>query len=140
MNLEKKKEYSKMYDNIYDENSCVTELTMRDFIYKDKKLYLRHKVFEGLPSLIVFYAPWCKSCQHLSDSIIEIAYLKQNTFRIGSVNAENIENGNDILCSHAKIKHYPTLKIVQSDGSLEDYKGTIHMDNILFYINTMIDE
>lgn len=140
MNLGKKKVFSKLYDNLYGENSCITELIWKDFTYKNKKLYLEHTLFKDIPGLIIFYAPWCKSCQSLSENIIEIAYLKQNTFRIGSVNVENIEDGNDILSSKAGIEHYPTLKIIQSDGSLRDYKGSIQMDNILFYINSMIDE
>jgi thiol-disulfide isomerase/thioredoxin len=143
MDLRKKKIFSKLYDNMYDDNSCVLELTLHDFTYKQKKrnktLCVHHPYMKDIPGMIIFYAPWCKSCQSFSDEIIEIAYSKQNTFHIASVNVENIEHGNDILSSYAKIKYYPTLKMVQPDGSLTDYKGSKNIDNILYYINSIID-
>jgi len=143
MDLIKKKDYDKVYDtlykNIYDENSCVMELTLKDFKYMNNKLYVFNKYFT-IPGMILFYAPWCKTCKNLSDGIIEIAYSKINTFHIGSVNVENIEMRNDVLSSLAKVKYYPTIKMIQKDGSLKDYDGKLTIDNLLFYINSIIEQ
>ena len=127
-----------LYKNIYGIEKEVPELKLSDFIYKNKKLYINSDHFSDRKGFIIFYAPWCKFCNQLSDLYIELALSNVNLFNFGAVNSENIEDGNDYLCAYANIKQLPTIKYINEDGSLEDYKHKYTADNLIYYINTNI--
>ena len=129
-----------IFKNIYGENKGIIELTLKDFIFKKKmnKLLINNDYFEEKKGFVIFYAPWCKHCIKLSDLLIEIALSNVNLFYFGSVNVENIEEGNDYLSIYADIKKLPTIKYIELDGSLKDYSFKYNADNLIFYINSKI--
>jgi thiol-disulfide isomerase/thioredoxin len=127
-----------LYKDIYGIDKGILELNLADFIYVKKKLYINNSYFSKKKGLIIFYAPWCKHCKQISDTLINLAMSNINLFYFGSVNAENIEMGNDKLCIQANIKKFPTIKYINDDGSLEDYAFPYNFDNLIYFINTNI--
>ena len=125
-----------LYKNIYGIDKNIIELTLSDFIYKNKKLYINNKTFENNKGLIIFYAPWCKYCKKNSELMIELALTNINLFNFGSVNYENLEDKNDILCNYANIKSFPTIKYIGQNGELFDYNYEYNIDNLIYFINT----
>lgn len=134
------KEKSDIFSNIYGIDKGVIELTLKDFTYdkKNKKLYINNSYFNENKGIIIFYAPWCKHCVKMSDLIIDLAISNLNIFYFGSVNVENIEDGNDYLAIYGNIHNLPTIKVINEDKSLENYKFDYNIDNLIFYVNTNI--
>ena len=136
MNINKKNNNkNSLYKDIFSIEKGIIELKLKDFIYINKKLFIKNNYFIDKKGLIMFYAPWCKHCHKLSELLIDLALSNTNLFYFGSVNCEDIENKNDYLCSYANIKKFPTLKIILEDGSIEDYKSEYNADNLIYYIN-----
>ena len=127
-----------LFKNIYGIEKGIPELILSDFVYKDKILYINNEYFKNKKGFIIYYAPWCKHCIKISELLTELALLNFNLFNFGAVNAENIENGNDYLCIYSDIKKFPTIKCINDDGTLEDYKYDYNIDNFIYYINTNI--
>lgn len=125
-------------NNIFGEEKGIVELKLKDFIYKDKKLYINNPYFSRNKGLILFYSPLCKYCIKLSDTLINIALSHLNLFSIGSVNCFNIKDGNDYVCSYANITEFPIIKYINDDGELLDYPHSYQIDNLIYYININI--
>lgn len=140
MNINKKNNNEKilLYKDIYSKEKGILELKLSDFDYINKKLYIKNDYFLEKKGLIIFYAPWCKHCVKISELLINLALANINLFYFGAVNCENIEDGNDYLCSYANITKYPTIKYIKEDGTLEDYKYEYVSDNLVYFINTNI--
>ena len=58
-----------------------------------------------------------------------------NIFNFGAINSENIKDGNDKICIYENIKKFPTIKYINSDGTLTDYKYNYTIENLLYFIN-----
>ena len=127
-----------LYKNIYGEEVSVLELTLKDFTYKNDKLYIYNDYFIEKKGLIIFYAPWCKHCKTISDLFISLALSNINLFNFGAVNSENLDDKNDILCNYANIKKLPTIKYINQDGELINYPFKYDPDNLIYYINSNI--
>ena len=138
--LNKKKKNIKnnnfFYKDIYGEEKGIIELKFEDFNYKDKKLYIKNNYFNDKKGFIIFYAPWCAHCKKISNLLIDLALLNINIFNFGSINAENIKDGNDKICIYENITKFPTIKYINIDGTLLDYQYEYTLDNLLYFINT----
>jgi thiol-disulfide isomerase/thioredoxin len=132
--------FNSVYKNIYGEEKGIIELTLKDFIYdkNKKKIYINNPYFNDKKGFVIFYAPWCEHCVHLSDMLIDIALNNINLFPFGAVNIENVEEGNDRVAIYSKIKQLPTIKYIDTDKSLKDYNFKYNADNIIYYINTNV--
>jgi thiol-disulfide isomerase/thioredoxin len=137
INIKKK---TNLFSDIYGIDKGVIELKLKDFKYdkKNKKLYINNNYFSENKGLIIFYAPWCKHCVKISNSIIDLAMSNLNIFSFGAVNVENVEDGNDYLSMYGNISRLPTIKTINNNGILENYKFEYNIDNLIFYVNTNI--
>jgi thiol-disulfide isomerase/thioredoxin len=126
------------YENIYGKNDDILELTYSDFIDRNNKLYIKNNYFtihNTKKGFIIFYAPWCKHCLKISGLIRELASIYKNIYNIGSVNCENLEDKNDVLAIKANIDQFPTIKIINNDGTLSNFNKEYSLDNLIYLIN-----
>jgi thiol-disulfide isomerase/thioredoxin len=124
-----------LYKNIYSDEHGIIELSLSDFNYVNNELIINNEYFNNKPGFIIFYAPWCTHCKKISGMLSELALSNINLFNFGSVNAENINKGNDYLCLYANIKKFPTIKYIDKDRKLVDYKFNYTVDNLVYFIN-----
>ena len=138
MNTNKKniKNNNSFYKDIYGEEKGIIELKLKDFDYKDDKLYINNDYFNDKKGFIIFYAPWCKHCNKISNLLIDLALLNINIFNFGAINAENIKDGNDKVCIYENITKFPTIKYINNDRTLINYQYEYTIDNLLYFINT----
>ncbi len=130
-----------MYADLYEQETSVTELKLRDFDYDTTNKILRCKnpAFTGLKrGIIIFYAPWCPHCNKIYDDIVELSLNYMNIFPIGVVNIEDDKNKNDLLTHYAEVAKYPTMKILDKELIVRNYNNEITRDNITYYINMNI--
>ncbi len=120
-------------ENLYDATSGVEELNMFSFT---GHTLIQNKRFKGKNGLINFYVPWCKCCQEMKDMWIGFATEFGNRFLIVAVNCERNFNYN--IGQWFNIKQYPTIKYIETNGTLHDYKGKIEKDAILEFISEHI--
>ena len=125
------------YQNLFHPDNGVHELVLKDFIYKNKKLYLKHKAFHH-KGFIMFYAPWCSHCKDFKKEYENIALDYIQNIPFGAVNVENAEDGNDQLRIYANVEGVPTLFNIHKDGYLEEYKSDINYDNLLYQVNMIL--
>jgi len=137
MNINKKNIEKNIYKNLYGIEFGILELKLKDFNYKNKKLYIKNDYLKN-KGFIIFYAPWCKHSKKFMELIQDLALSNINLFNFGSVNCEDIENKNDYLCMYANIKKFPTLKYINKDGIIENYNYDYNFDNLVYFINMNI--
>ena len=103
--------------NYYDD-SPVLELTDEDF---DGEKIISKKIV-GSYGLLKCYAPWCGHCKSLKDDLIFLANgLKSENFKIASINSDNVATSK--VCESLKIQGFPTLFMINTDGTLKNYNG-----------------
>lgn len=123
-------------ENLFTIDSGVPELVNKQFTRKKNFVFLNKKVKGNFRGLILFYSPWCKSCDKFKYKWAELARLFKNRFFIGAVNVENQLMNNEQLRADLKITQYPTIKFVNKDGKITDYKGTKNPNDIIHFICT----
>lgn len=123
-----------LYQDLYGDHVGVKELKMRDFRYQEstKTLTIRENLQRGI---IIFYAPWCTHCNNAFDDIVELSVTYSNVFPIMVVNIEDLKNHNDELTRYAKVKKYPSVRVINMRGVVEDVSLSLTKDNIHYYIN-----
>jgi len=131
----KNKNNNSYYKDIYGIEKGIIELKLKDFDYINNKLHINNNYFSDKKGFIIFYAPWCKHCKKISTLLIDLALLNINIFNFGAINSENISDGNDKVCVYENIIKYPTIKYINNDGTLSDYKYNYTLDNLLYFIN-----
>ncbi len=128
----------RMYGDLYEKETTVVELKMKDFEYdpKNKILRCRNELFTRMKrGIIIFYAPWCPHCNKIYDDIVELSINYMNIFPIGVVNVEDAKNKNKLLTNYAEVSKYPMMKIVDSEMIVRNYNNEITRDNLMYYIN-----
>jgi len=109
--------------NNYYNDTLVVELVDKDF--SGNKII--NKNILGNYGLLKCYAPWCPHCKNLINILMFLANgLKKNNFKITSVNSEN-----STICDKLGIKGFPTLFLINLDGTLKKFNGDRSIENIL---------
>jgi thioredoxin-like negative regulator of GroEL len=122
-------------DDIFGYETGVRELKNKEFIRKEKGIYIDSSVkSSNIRGLVLFYTPWGRSCNDFKYKWSEIALLFKNRFFIGAVNVENQKSKNDILRHDLEITTYPTIKYVSKNGKLQKYGGTKNINEIVHFI------
>jgi thiol-disulfide isomerase/thioredoxin len=122
-------------DDIFGYETGVRELKNKEFIRKEKGIYIDSSVkSSNIRGLVLFYTPWCRSCNDFKYKWSEIALLFKNRFFIAAVNVENKNNKNDIIRNELKITTYPTIKYITKDGKVTKYERSRNINEIVHYI------
>jgi thiol-disulfide isomerase/thioredoxin len=132
------KNKNNFFQDIYGIEKGIMELKLKDFDYINNKLYINNKYFSDKKGYIIFYASWCKYSKKISNLLIDLALSNINIFNFGAVNSDNIKDGNDKLCIYENITKYPTIKYINSDGTLSNYNNEYTLDNLLYFIDTNV--
>ena len=131
-------QYKRMYGDLYENETSVVELKMKDFTYDKEHKILRciHPSFTPHKrGIIIFYAPWCPHCNKIYDDIVELSLNYLNIFPMGVVNIEDSDHKNELLTHYAEVTKYPTMKILDAEMIVRNYNNDITRDNITYYIN-----
>ncbi len=137
-NIKKNNSKNNIFANIYGIKKGIIELTLKDFKYKNKKLYINNNYFKENKGLIIFYSPLCIHCKKIAELLFNLAEANVNLFYFGAVNLDNIEDGNDYLGIYANITKIPTIKYIKKNKELENYQYEYNADNLIYYVNTNI--
>lgn len=134
-----KKEKKRTIKKIINNNKKKKKITIKKIIKNKKKnknvnLFLKKSIRGDKRGLILFYTPWCKSCENFKYKWSEIALLFKNRFFIGAVNVENSIYENEIVRSQLKIKSYPTIMFVTKTGKVSIFKGSRDINEITEFI------
>ena len=120
-------------------------LGIREFKYKNftinnkkKEVTIKDKYFGKKNGFLIFYSPFCVSCQDSIETWSSIAINNLNIFPIGAVNCQDLKNKNDLLIPLLKISYYPMIKFI-NNGKIEDLElDSYSEDDIIFFINNNI--
>lgn len=95
---------------------------------------LQDMVFNsGKNVLLEFYAPWCKHCVKLAQTLDEVAVAFQNDADV--LIAKIDATANDISKDLFDVKGYPTLYFRSSAGNLLKYEGDRTKEDFINFIN-----
>ena len=128
------------FDDFYGENLGIKEFKYKNFKINKKKneVTINDKYFGKKKGFLIFYSPFCVSCQDSVETWSSIAINNLNIFPIGAINCLDLKNKNDLLIPLLKISYYPMIKLV-NNGKIEDIDLSAHNeDDIIFYINNNI--
>lgn len=121
-------------DNLFPIRSGVPELVNAQFIRKKNGIFLNLKISKKQQGLIMFYSPYCKSCETMKEKWAELATLFKNRFFISALNVENDYMENENIRADLRITQYPTIKFIQKSGKIVDYKGQQTINEIVHFI------
>ena len=127
-----------MDEDLYKDSRLVKELKHNDFKIVKDKFILKDDC--NLPIIINFYLPSCKHCRKIVRLWNEISIRFNNDFKFYSINCDDVNNNNDLLCKKLKIKEYPSiLYSLKSDSNKYiKYRGRINKDDLLYFISYYI--
>lgn len=88
--------------------------------------------------LINFHAPWCQHCKKLAPVFEKVAHHlhvdRKWGVRVAIVDASK----EDELAKRFKIAGYPTIILLQPDGTFHVHKGARTFDNILDFVRRLV--
>ena len=81
-------------------------------------------------TLVEFFAPWCGHCKSLKPEYEEAAKRLAGKHKIATVDCTQ---HND-LCAQYKVRGFPTLKLIRSDGTTVDYEDARKADALVKFV------
>ena len=120
-----------MSNDYYTDDLNVIELNKNDFSNDNK---LTNPNFNNKFGILKVYADWCGHCKNMKDMIKFLGKeLKQENFVIGALNYGTYDKDNKPDCLKDKIRSFPSLLMINYDGSIEPLPNNTSndMDNIL---------
>ena len=125
-------------DNIYSNDLNVIELIKKDFIISKNSIKINEKINNNLHGILICYAPWCSHCVLTRDLWIKLSELFKSKFNFFSLNTYNFNDKNQDLVKNLKISVYPTYKLIDKNGYIQDYYGGKKEDEFIQYIMAKI--
>jgi thiol-disulfide isomerase/thioredoxin len=122
-----------MNSNLYNKHMGITELTTNDFNIQNNIITTTNTLFNNKQGFVIFYAPWCKYCRETVSLWSYIALSYSNIFVITAVNCDssvNIDINNKLNIR----RRFPTIKYVDKNNKLHNYKGNITKDELIYFI------
>ena len=117
--------------DLYEESEYIKELKCKDFNKKSNNLILKEKGNK----IIMFYLPSCKHCKDFITLWNDLAQRFNYTFSFYAINCDDITNDNDLLCSHFKLKTYPSIKYYLDKGNkIQNYDGLLDRDDLFYFL------
>lgn len=121
----------------YRNDSSVIELDKSDFTAENK---LINSQFHNKFGLLKVYADWCGHCKNMKQMLNFLATeLKEEDFMIGALNYGSYEKDNKPESLKPTINSFPTLLMINYDGSIEKLPNNNSndmnniLDNICYY-------
>ncbi len=81
-------------------------------------------------TLVEFFAPWCGHCKSLKPEYEEAARRLAGKHKIATVDCTTEQD----LCATYKIRGFPTLKLIRSDGTITDYEDARKADALVKFV------
>ena len=124
--------------DLYENSRLIKELKYNDFKLVKKNYLLKEN--SNIPVIMNFYLPTCKHCKKIVELWNELSIRFNNDFKFYSINCDDIDNNNDILCKKLKIKEYPSIlfSIKSNLNKYQKYRGRIDKDNLYYFISYYI--
>ena len=126
-------------DDYYKENSNVIVLEKSDFSHDNK---ITNSKFQNKYGLLKVYADWCGHCKNMKEMMNFLAdELQDEDFVVGAINFGTYERDNKPECLKPIIRSFPTLLMVNYDGTIESMPNNSSnelnhiLDNICTYTN-----
>lgn len=93
--------------------------------------FVIHPAFKGKSGMIAFMAGWCGHCQRLKPDYDKTAKMTGSAYPLGYVDCVSQAQ----LASKMGIQGYPTIKLVNSDGSIgANYSGDRSSPGMVAYV------
>lgn len=115
----------------------VYKLDASAFSFNDQVLRLKNKT--GMAGFLLIYADWCGYCKKFKPDYIKLDYQlneKKFSFPLFAIDDKAINSARK-LGPALNFKGFPTIKVVNKDGSLADYKGERSATAMAEYIKSL---
>lgn len=114
---------------------------MEDFLISnnnnsgESSIKLSNKAFQDRDGFIVYYSPKCPHCVKFAPTLKELANKVKRTLSIGTVNCDNVIQGNNILADLYNISYLPMIKYYNHlTGEFIDYTGGRQINELLTWL------
>jgi thiol-disulfide isomerase/thioredoxin len=114
--------------SLFPKNSDVLELTPKDFVKSNGKIYINHPKIKGYKAMMLISASWCGHCKALKQPYANAAGQLKNVFVLANVDAVKYPE----LVNSLAVAGFPTIKYIDKNGvPYKDFKGERTVSGIL---------
>lgn len=114
-------------------SGITANLNTNDFIItNDNTVYLKNKITNGEPGMLLIHATWCGHCKHFIPIYQNLSRKLGVRFPCVAIESEELKKDNGKLSKALSIEGYPTIKFFDQHGKIvKDYNGNRNEKDIL---------